>query len=88
MGFTWQGRVMHWHGPTPLPMLPHLRFAVTGRVNSTKNRVYPHNDAMPVIYSDDTVTDAYRLLVCNLAYPAQAAPFAQFCVQDMDAIIQ
>ena len=86
MGLPWQGRVLHWHGPTPLPILLHIYPGDTGRAHSKNSRVFPHNGAMPAMSSADAATDVARRLSNTLANPAPASPFACFGTQTMDSI--
>ena len=88
MGLPWKVRMVHRHGPTPLPVLPHLHTGDTGRMHIQNSTVFTHNGAMPAMFSANTATDAARHLADALANPAPAAPFACFGAQTMDAIRQ
>ena len=88
MGLPWQGRLVHWHSPTPLLMLPHLHTGDIGRAHQPKSTVSPNNGAMPDMYSANAATDAAKRLADALVNPALAAPFDRFYAQTMDAIQQ
>ena len=86
MGLPWQGRVVHWNGPTPQPMLHHICTGDTGRLHIKTVEFSNHNGAMPAIFSADVATDVARRLADALASPTLTAPFAYFGTHTMDAI--
>ena len=88
MGLPWNGRMVHRHGPTALPMLPHLHTAYAGRMQPQNSKNFPHNSAILDMSSTDVTTDAARSLADAIANPATAAPFARFGAHTMDAIRQ
>ena len=88
MRITCQGRLVHRHGPTPLPMLPHLHTGDARRAHRQNSTVSPHNGSMTAMYSAEAAKDAARRLADALAKPASAAPFTRFVAQTMDTTRQ
>ena len=86
MGIPWKVRMVHWHAPTPLLMLPHYHTGDEGKTHLQNSTVSSNNGTMPAMSSADVETDAARRLAVSLSNTAMDAPFARFGAQTMDTI--